>query len=587
MALPATEGSVWKLQRATPSTYAPLRGTLLILNVLLYTICPVSAVAALPRDSPRGPPYYESTTVGSPKWHTGFFTNSSFTNSSIANSSLSTWGSTFTSGSRLVTLFSVHTAQEHLSSSEFHRLPFASHGPQNISALPLTANVTHRRDSTTPMSPSPSRYLRPGHHGATTTRHHTNLTSWSAPTLRSPTLVYQAANSSHHSASNASPPASLSGNTTRAYHDIATDLSLANRSSMSSLPSWSSSGPRSLTPSSHSSSLHGNITRAHGNITAAGISLAKTSSMPAGVSPTPLSPLSSRLQSFTSPLYTGNLIPVSGPSSIPTKVRYAVPPASSSTNPSRSSLASITPKPSTTPTPFVISDPSSSANNLTFSLPPGCKVSTFYDETFILIPTDRARMAYPHPTNLSGPSDSTVPQTRTTHRHPGPSSSTTSQAGAAGYPHTMPKKPPPPDSGPAPSKRTMEIALGICLGLFPTYLALPIAMMDFSNWRAARDRKEGRVRKIPKYDPAEEMLAILEDVTELKWNKRLALFLEDFRGWSRKTAETDFPTITEKMKKKDKRFTDRINKLLKINAYQVSHCSRQFLWKTLTRSIGS
>ena len=190
-------------------------------------------------------------------------------------------------------------------------------------------------------------------------------------------------------------------------------------------------------------------------------------------------------------------------------------------------------------------------------------------------------MAYPHTTALSGPMDSTVPQT------PGPSSSTTSQAGAAGYPHTMPQKPPPTDQNPAPSKRTMELALGICLGLFPTYLALPIAMLDFHNWRAARDRKEGRVRKIPKYDPAEEMLAILEDVTELKWNQRLATFLEDFRGWSRKTGVTDFPTITEKQKKKDKRFTDRMNKLLKINAYQASTCSRQFLWKTLTRSIGS
>ena len=580
MSLPGTEGPVRKLQRATASTYAPIRGVLLILNLLLYAICPVSAVAALPRDPPRGPPYYESTTVGTPRWHTGFFGNSSFTNSSIANSSLSTWASTFTSGSRLVTLFSVHTAQGHPSSSEIHRIPFASHGPRNISALPLTANVTHRRDSTTPISPSPSRYLRPGHR--------TNSTSWSTPSIKSATPVYQEANSSHHSTSNASPPASLSRNTTRAYHAIATDLSLANRSSISSLPSWSSSGPRSLTPSSHSSSLHGNITRAHGNITAAGISFTKTSSMPAGVSPTPLSPLPSRLQSFTSPPsppYTSNLIPVSGPSSIPTKARYAVPPASSSTNPSRSSLASsqasITPKPSATPTPFVISDPSSSANNLTFSLPPGCKVSSFYDETFILIPTDRARMAYPHTTALSGPLDSTVPQT------PGPSSSSTSQAGAAGYPHTMPQKPPPTDQNPAPSKRTMEIALGICLGLFPTYLALPIAMLDFHNWRAARDRKEGRVRKIPKYDPAEEMLAILEDVTELKWNQRLATFLEDFRGWSRKTGETDFPTITEKQKKKDKRFTDRMNKLLKINAYQASHCSRQVRWKTLTRSIGS
>ena len=99
-------------------------------------------------------------------------------------------------------------------------------------------------------------------------------------------------------------------------------------------------------------------------------------------------------------------------------------------------------------------------------------------------------------------------------------------------------------------------------------------MMDFSNWRAARDKKEGRIRKIPKYDPADDMLDIYEDVKNRKWNEKLALFLEDFRGWSRKTGETDFPIITEKMKKKDKRYTDRINKLLKINAYQVSHCSR-------------
>ena len=576
MSLHGTEGPVWKLQRATASTYAPIRAILLILNLLLYAICPVSAIAALPRDPPRGPPYYESTTVGTPKWHTGFFSNSSFTNSSIANSSLSTWASTFTSGSRLVTLFSVHTAQGHPSSSEVHRIHFASHGPRNNSALPLTANLTRRRDSTAPISPSPSGYLRPGHHEATTTGHRTNLTSRSAPSLGGPTRVYQEANSSHHSTSNASPPASLNRNTTQAYHAIATDISLANRSSVSSLPSCSTSGPRSLTQSSHLTSQHGNITRAHGNITVAGFALAKTSSMPAGVSPTPLSPLPSRSQSFTTPLYTSNLIPVSGPSSIPTKVRYTVPPTSSSTIPSRCSLASITPKPSTTPTPLVISDPSSSANNLTFSLPPGCKVSTFYDETYILIPTDRARLAYP-----------ALNQTRTADRHPGPASSTTSQAGAAGYPHTLPKKPPPPKSNPGPSKRTMEIALGVCLGLFPTYIALPIAMLDFHDWRAHRDRKEGRVRKIPKYDPAKEMLDILEDVTELKWNQRVATFLEDLRQWNRKTPWTDFPTKSEKAKKKDQRFIDRINKLLKINAYQASHCSRQLLWKALTRSIGS
>ena len=342
MALPGPEGPTWKLQRAIANTYAPLRGVLLILNVLLYAICPVSAVAALPRDPFGSPPYYNSTTLRFPKWHTGSFANSSLANSTTANSSLSTWGSTFTSGFRLVTFFSVHTAQGHPSSSGFHRLPFASQSLQNISILPLSANLTHRRDGTTPMSPSPSRYFRPGHHEATTMRHYTNLTSWSTPILSSSSLIHQEAKSSHHSASNASLPAFLSRNTTRAYHIITTaDLSLAKTSSISSgtsstLPSWSSSGPRLFTPSSNSS-LSGNITRAHGNITTADASLVKNSSMSSGVLSAPLSPLSSMSQSFMSPPHTGSLTQVSGPSSLPSRARYGLLSASSSTKPSASS----------------------------------------------------------------------------------------------------------------------------------------------------------------------------------------------------------------------------------------------------------
>ena len=581
MALRGAEGPVWKLPRAFANTYAPLRGVLLILNVLLYAICPVSAVAALPRDPLSSPPYYNSTTLRFPKWHTGSFANSSFANSTIVNSSsLSTWASAFTSGSPLMTFFSVHAAQGHPSSSGFHRLPFASHNRQIISTLPLHANVTHRRDSATPMSPSPSRYIRPGSHEATTTRHYTNLTSWSTPNLHISTLVHLEANSSHHSAGNASPPASLSRNTTRAYHDVATaDLSLANTSFISSgisstLPSWSSSGPYSFALLSHSSSLRGNITRAHGNITTADVPLAKNSSMSSSVSSTPLSSLSSMSQPFTSPLHTSSSTQVSGPVSIPSKARYGLLLASSSTNSCRSSSASITPKASTTTTPSATSDPSSLANNLTYSLPPGCKFATWEDQTFVLVPTERARMAYPHPSFSSGSSPST-----------------TSQAGAAGYPHGKPPDKTSPsfdkqigDSG--PSAKTMGLALGLLIGLFPMALAVPIMMWDLEKYRLEVDKKEGRIRKIPK-NQAEDMQDIYDQIRNRKWNERLAVWLEDFRGWNRQLSDIRFPTLSEKTKKKDAKRDKLIRRILRINSYQVSHCSRQLLWTTLKRSIGS
>ena len=617
MALPGAEGPVWKLQRAIANTYAPLRGVLLILNVLLYAICPVSAVAALPRDPFGSPPYYSSTTLRFPKWHTGSFTNSSLANSTTANSTaanslLSTWGSTFTSGSRLVTFFSVHTAQGHPSSSGFHRLHFASQSPQNISIKPLFANMTHRRDGTTPMSPSPSRYFRPGSHEATTTRHYTNLTSWSTPILSSSTLVHQEANSSHHSASNASLPAFLGTNTTRAHHVIATaDVSLAKNSSMSSgisstLPSWLSSGSRSFTPSSHSSSPHGNITRAHGNIITADVSLTNNSSMSSGVSFAPLSPLSSRSPSFTSPLHTGSSSQVSGPSSFPSKARYGLPSASSSTNPSRSRSASITPKPSTTPTPSVTSNSSSLANNLTYSLPPGCKFATWENETFVLVPTERAKVAYPHSTVTQagavgydddpapyypGPPPSSTHQAGAGGYNRGPASSKTSQAGAAGYPHpTPPAKDPVPNFGKelgnhGPSSRTLEIALGIMMGFFPMVIAIPLIMWDIERWRLEKDKKEGRIRRIPK-NQAEDMQDIYDDIRNRKWNERLALWLDDFRGWGRTQENTEFPNLSDKTIKKDIKRAKLVRQILRVNAYQVSHCSRQLLWKKLKRSIG-
>lgn len=124
------------------------------------------------------------------------------------------------------------------------------------------------------------------------------------------------------------------------------------------------------------------------------------------------------------------------------------------------------------------------------------------------------------------------------------------------------------------------------MGLFPLVISLPIAMYDFWRWRAERDEKEGRIRRIPP-NPALDMLDIYDDIKDLKWNERVAVWLQDFRAWSRIWPDNDFPTISNKHKKENIKRDALIRKMLRIRAYQVSHCSLQLLWKTLTRHIGS
>ena len=198
-------------------------------------------------------------------------------------------------------------------------------------------------------------------------------------------------------------------------------------------------------------------------------------------------------------------------------------------------------------------------------------------------------MAYPH---------STVPQAGAVGYdndpapyYPGPPPSTTSQAGAAGYLHPTPiTKDPIPDLGksmkePGPSSRTLDIALGILLGFFPMAIAIPVIMWDIERWRLDKDKKEGRIRRIPKNE-AEDMQDIYDAIRNRKWNERLAFWLDDFRGWCRIQENTDFPTLRDKTIKADIKRAKLVRQILRLNAYQVSHCSRQLLWKKLKRSIG-
>ena len=117
-------------------------------------------------------------------------------------------------------------------------------------------------------------------------------------------------------------------------------------------------------------------------------------------------------------------------------------------------------------------------------------------------------------------------------------------------------------------------------------IAVPLIMWDVERWRLEKDKKEGRIRRIPK-NQAEDMQDIYDDIRNRKWNERLALWLEDFRGWSRITTNTEFPTRKDKNIKKSIKKDKLIRQILQVNEYQVSHCSRQLLWKKLTRSIGS
>ncbi len=486
MASARAEGPAWKLRRAIASPYSPLRGALLILNVLLYTICPVSAVAALPRDHFRGPPYSNSTTDSLPRWHNG----------SMANASLSTWGSTFASGSRLATRFSVDTTQGRPYTSPSRGLRFASHSPHNITNLPWSANATHRQGSTTSMSSSPSGYLKMGDHSP----HNITNLPWSA-------------NATHRQGSTTSMSSSPSGYLKMGHQEPTT---IHRSTDIASLSTTLSSTPKIAHQQSNSShdsasgtsSVSRKPTRAHGGITLKDVSLAKTSSISSSSPSSPLPSSSSRSESSMTQHHTSNFPNLSRPSSTSSKT---LPPARSSTRPSQSSLASITPKSSRTPTPSVTSAPSSSSNTLPFSLPPGCKIATLGNQTYVLIPTERARRAHQNSTSSSSLSPSA-----------------TAQAGAAGYNHGGNNlgKPESFDNtviNHSPSTRTASIALGVTLGLFPTFLSVPILWYEFRKWRLEKyGGKNGP------QNPAEETSSMYDIVKKGKWTETLARWFKDF-----------------------------------------------------------
>ena len=457
MALVGAKHSSWKLKRAVAYTWAQLYGPLLILNLLLYFICPVSAVAALPQHHTRSPPFTSSTKFRLPKWHTSF----------IANSSLSTWGSTFISDSRLVTMNSVGATQGRPSSSQFHGFLAASHRRHNITTLPASAGVTYRRDSTDIISYSLSRNLKLGDQSVTKTRHSTNKTSTSLRPSSNSTQANHGVSSAHYSVNSISRPSSLSETTTRPN-----------------------------------------------DITQAEVKLAKTSSTPQSSSVTLPSSPSSR----THPPY-----------SFPSKTRFTLPPASSSKSPGQSSLASITPKPSTT-NQSVTSDLSPSTTKLPFPLPPGCRLTTFGNETYVLIPTERARKV-PH----QRPTPSRIPQAGADGYDHGPSSSTISQAGADGYDHRVPDpegEPRPADKkavDEGPSKKVVAITLGILVGFVSPMMAIPTMVWKFRKFEIEQEKR--RKKRGPQ-DPAEEARDIYEAAKEGKWTKRMALWLKAlYKGW--------------------------------------------------------
>ena len=508
MALVGAECSAWKSQRAIANTWAQSRGALLILSLLLYFICPVSAIAA-PRHHFRGPPFSNSTIARLPKWHTRF----------IANSSLSTWGSAFTSGSRLVTMFPVDTALGRPSSSQFQGFIVASHRPHNIAAVPSTANVTYRRNSTTSISPSPSRHLQLSDQEAAMTSHSTNIStsvthrrnstiSSSSSPSRYLRLSDQEATKTRHSRNVASRSIRLWNNSTQANHrPSSSDYLVSNISRLSSLSR--------------------NTTRANDDITSADVSLAKTSSSYPSFSSFTL-PSSSSSSSYApmTPLHPGSFPKLSGSSSLSSTTRRSM-------TPSQSSLASVTPKPST-PAPSVTPGPSLSSSKLPFSLPPGCKLTVFRNETYVLIPTERARMIHKQ-------LPSTMSQAGAVGYDPGPSSSNTSQAGADRYDTPNPPKPEDPFDKQvvknSPSSRTASIILGSVLGIFPTVLAIPFTWYKWREWRLQVDEREGRIRKRPR-NPAEEAQDIYDTVKKGKWTERVALWLKDLNEWDPKPKPT-------------------------------------------------
>ena len=576
MALAGAERSAWKLHRTIANTWAQSRGALLILNLLLYFICPVSAVAALPRHDFRGPSYSNSTIVRLPKWHTSY----------IANSSLSTWGNTITSGSRQLTMYPVDTAQGRPSSSQFQGFILASHRPHNITTLPSSANVTYRRDSTTSTSPSPGRYVKLGDQEATATPHSTNMSA-NTPHCRnsttsmppSPSRLPSSANMTYcrNGTTSISPSPNrylkLSNRETTTTHRSTniTSLSTALSINYTLVNHEAGSSYHSVRNIYSPSFLSRNTTRTNYDITTADVSYARTSSLSPGSSSFTLpSSSSSRSHSSRTPLQTSSYPKISGPSSSSSRTRFTLPPASSSTAPSWSSSASITPKPSTTQTPAVTSGSSSSTNKLPFSLPPGCKLTAFGNETYVLIPTERARKVHQQPNSSLGPSPSTTSQAGAAGYDHDPSPSTTSQAGAAGYDQSVknPKEQDPFDKkviDHSPSSKTASIILGTVLGIVPTFMAFPIMWYEISRWRLEKDEREGKIRKGAK-NPAEEAQEMYNTVKKGKWTKRLASWIKDVGAWNHKPKSNPpiWPTGAQRL-------------IQKIQKYEVSLHWRRLL----------
>ena len=614
MASARAESPARKLQRAIASPCSPLRGALLILNVLLYAICPVSAVAALPRDHFRSPPYSNSTTNYLPKWHNG----------SIANASLSTWGNTFASGPPLATGLLVDTTQGRPYISPSRGFRFASHSPHNFTALPWSANATHLRGSTTSMSSSPSRcfksvdttqgrpYISPsrGFRFASHSPHNFTALPWSANATHlrgsttsmssSPSRCFKSvdttqgrsytspsrglhfashsphnitnlpwsANATHRQGSTTSMSSSPSrylkfgGQKAPTTHDSTNIASLSSKRSRSPGLAHHQSSPshQSASDPSRSSFASRSTTRAHSGTASTDVSLAIASSIPSGSLSSQPPSSSSRSKSFTTPHHTSNSPHLSGRSSSSSKTTLTSHPARSPTSPSQSSSASITPRSSTTPTSSVTSDPSSSSNTLPFSLPPGCTITTVGNETYVLIPTERARKPYKQYT----PSSSLSP-------------SATAQAGAAGYNHGGGQPPDKPESFPdkvvdndSPSTRSAAIALGVVLGVMPHMISVPIMWLRWREWRVKKYVGESDAE--PK-SAAEECQVMYEAVKQGKWTKRLSLWFKDFNEFCNfapdKLATVDPPNPKRAAKLKAK--------AEKLKALEVSLHSRQSL----------
>ena len=568
-----------KLSGASASAVSQLRGALIILNLLLYTICPITANPALLGNRFHGPYFFNSTTGHFPTWPI----------SPSAGSSLRTWTGTFTSGIPLKAVASMNANHEYAHATAWKPMHHGTHRLPNVTALALFFNARHHPTGMTrehANSTIPHEIRITTHRTANITafvvavnaKHRStgisqgsvssimlNGTNYAAYTTPSITASPSVFNVTYPPADRTALASDIAMNITAGYH---TTHQVANETSISShlgrhssldhhrvirvhatSESIGSSVSRNspVMPASssfylsQSSSSHSSVSLSDGSRTSVSSSPPSrtpfllssshnrpiTSASESLSSDSPVMPASSSLHSAQSssphfPESSSDGSRISLSSSSPSRTPFVSLSPHDMTTTSASQSASTTLKSSATPTSSKATYQPSPHDHTDFSMPPGCTTAVLYDDyKVLLIPMKQIQTTRP-PAVFSTSSSSSS------------SSSTTPQASAIDNRVIWIPK---PDTNiidetykdHTPSANTGAIMLGVALGVFPTMLAISLPFFVFREKRKARAQAKAIDRAVA--GTVEDAQVAFEESRNGKWTKRTVDFFGEFWTW--------------------------------------------------------